>query len=451
MGTKHSNAQAGRKKHLKLNIGLIVFVGIFLYMVANGVAYFTRNHISFFEVQQGSIVDSDSFNGLILRDEAVISADSSGYINYFVNNGDMTAKNGNVCMIEANSGSGSQQDTISEFSESDYSSIREQVNAFKKKYTDADYAQIDDLKYQLNNIISRIISRNNINTMGDNTSGKYSVMTADASGVISYTYDQMESYTTDDITPELFAARSNYQKTQLSAGMKVDKSSPAYKIIYSDKWQIVICPTAQQLKKLQNAETVDLILKRDNIKVSADVNVFEKDGTSYVSFDLSNYMVRYCNDRYIDVEIVWNSYDGLKIPKSSVTTKNFYQIPIAYLQTTDQSDEKGFYVASDEGTEFIKPVVYSQNEEYCYVDCADISEGTVLKNPSSNETFTIGKVEALRGVYNINRGYALFRIIDVLYEYGDYCIISDKVSYGVTLYDHIILNGSDVKENQIIY
>ena len=58
---------------------------------------------------------------------------------------------------------------------------------------------------------------------------------------------------------------------------------------------------------------------------------------------------------------------------------------------------------------------------------------------------------ALKGVYNINRGYALFRLINILYEYGDYCIISDKMSYGVTLYDHIILNGGDVKENQIIY
>ena len=44
-----------------------------MYKRQNGVAYFTRNHISFCEVQQGSIVDSDSFTGLILRDEAVVS------------------------------------------------------------------------------------------------------------------------------------------------------------------------------------------------------------------------------------------------------------------------------------------------------------------------------------------------------------------------------------------
>lgn len=102
-------------------------------------------------------------------------------------------------------------------------------------------------------------------------------------------------------------------------------------------------------------------------------------------------------------------------------------------------------------TVFIKPIIYAQNKEYCYVDCADIAEGTVLKKPSSDETYTIGETEALKGVYNINKGYAMFRLIDILYEYGDYCIVSDKTDYGVTLYDHIILNGSSVKENDIIY
>lgn len=84
METKHSNAKAGGRKHLKLNIGLIVFVGIFFIWLPM-VSAILHGHISFCEVQQGSIVDSDSFTGLILRDEAVVSADSSGYLNYFVN------------------------------------------------------------------------------------------------------------------------------------------------------------------------------------------------------------------------------------------------------------------------------------------------------------------------------------------------------------------------------
>ena len=157
----------------------------------------------------------------------------------------------------------------------------------------------------------------------DSASG-YTVMTADQSGIVSYSYDGMESYTQDDMTPELFSAR-NYEKTQLSAGMKIDSASPAYKLIYDDNWQIVICPTADQYKRLKELDTVNLQLQRDNITVSADVSTFQKDGTDYVSFSLSNYMVRYCNDRYIDIEIIWDNHDGLKIPKSSIVSKNFSQ------------------------------------------------------------------------------------------------------------------------------
>ena len=300
-------------------------------------------------------------------------------------------------------------------------------------------------------IVSNIVSRNNINSMSqaDSASG-YTVMTADQSGIVSYSYDGMESYTQDDMTPELFSAR-NYEKTQLSAGMKIDSASPAYKLIYDDNWQIVVCPTADQYKRLKELDTVNLQLQRDNITVSADVSTFQKDGTDYVSFSLSNYMVRYCNDRYIDIEIIWDNHDGLKIPKSSIVSKNFYRIPADYLQTEEESSESGFYSVDNDETVFIKPVIYAQNKEYCYVDCADIAEGTVLKKPSSDETYTIGETEALKGVYNINKGYAMFRLIDILYEYGDYCIVSDKTDYGVTLYDHIILNGSSVKENDIIY
>ena len=51
-----------------------------------------RNHISFYEVQQGWIVDSDTFTGFILRNEAVVNTGQSGYINYFVNDGAMVAR-----------------------------------------------------------------------------------------------------------------------------------------------------------------------------------------------------------------------------------------------------------------------------------------------------------------------------------------------------------------------
>ncbi len=455
MSRNQTDAGSGGKRHLKINIGLIIFIFIFLYMVAIGIMYLTKDHISFCEVQSGRIVDSDSYTGFIIRNENLVGAVRSGYISYFINDGDRAAKNSNVCMIERSqkdTGSDSTRDyTTYTFNDSDYSSIRELVTTFKKNYSDNDYGDVYNLDYQLNSIVSQIVSRNNINTMNTVSSGgNYDIMKASEAGIISYAYDRMEGYSMEDITADLFTSR-DYEKVQLAAGTWVESQSPAYKVIYDDNWQIMIYPTEEQLKKLKDLEKVDIVLTRDELTITADVNVFENDGKTFVSFGLSNYMIRYCNDRYIDIEIVWDSHEGLKIPKSAITTKDFYMIPAEYLVTKDETSEKGFWVDTDEGPEFIKPVIYSQNDDFCYVDCKDVSAGTVLRQSSSGETYTVSSTAALKGVYNINKGYAMFRLIDVLYEYGDYCIISNETNYGVTLYDHIILDGDSVSENQIIY
>ena len=53
MGSEKQTVSKNGGRHLKLNIGLIVFIGIFIYLIAIGLSYLMRNHISFYEVQQG--------------------------------------------------------------------------------------------------------------------------------------------------------------------------------------------------------------------------------------------------------------------------------------------------------------------------------------------------------------------------------------------------------------
>ena len=50
----------------------------------------------------------------------------------------------------------------------------------------------------------------------------------------------------------------------------------------------------------------------------------------------------------------------------------------------------------------------------------------------------------------INKGYAVFKQINKLSENDNYTIVESKTSFGISLYDHIALDGSAVKENQTI-
>lgn len=48
------------------------------------------------------------------------------------------------------------------------------------------------------------------------------------------------------------------------------------------------------------------------------------------------------------------------------------------------------------------------------------------------------------------KGYAVFKQIKVLASNDDYTIVEAKTPYGISLYDHIALDGKSVKENQTI-
>ena len=70
--------------------------------------------------------------------------------------------------------------------------------------------------------------------------------------------------------------------------------------------------------------------------------------------------------------------------------------------------------------------------------------------PESLEKMTLTEKVSLDGVYNVNKGYAVFTQINILCESEDYYIIEEGSSYGLANYDHIALDGSMIQDNQII-
>ena len=57
----------------------------------------------------------------------------------------------------------------------------------------------------------------------------------------------------------------------------------------------------------------------------------------------------------------------------------------------------------------------------------------------------------MSGVYNINKGYAVFRVIDKLTENGEYIIAKPNSAYGLSVYDRIVLDASSVVDGQLVY
>ena len=152
-------------------------------------------------------------------------------------------------------------------------------------------------------------------------------------------------------------------------------------------------------------------------------------------------------------------------------TKEFYLIPRDFLAKGDNGEGRGFIREVDNRkgspvTEFVEAVIYKEIDEdgneitaetqadpggYCYVDEKTFRENDVLKKPDSSETFVVGEVDYLEGVYGMNKGYAVFRQIEILDQNEEYCIVAKGTSYGLQPFDYIVLDGESVKEEEILH
>ena len=101
--------------------------------------------------------------------------------------------------------------------------------------------------------------------------------------------------------------------------------------------------------------------------------------------------------------------------------------------------------------EFYYPIIaYSDKNNY-YVSTKLFNEGDILTAMDSTEVYSIGKTQDFVGVYNINNGYTVFVRINILDTTDEYYIVESGDNYGLSVYDRIVLDGSKVSENQIIF
>ena len=231
-----------------------------------------------------------------------------------------------------------------------------------------------------------------------------------------------------------------------------------YRIVNSENWQIVILLDEEEYNELKDRTSVTVNFLQDDVSASADIELKEKDDQYFGYLSLSQYMIRYMNDRYLDLEISLDSDSGYKIPKSAVVEKDFYQVPVAYLTKGGNTTANSVLAKSDnEDTASIKNyTIYKfekDKDEYFYLSAADVDKNTVLFTDSESdaEQFYLKDTVKQKGVYSINQGYAKFRAIEELRSDDEFVLIASDTVQGVSLYDHIVYDSSEINENEVVY
>lgn len=447
------------------------FLCIFaIYVLVLFIQSFTKEHVSIYEVNQNQLADNENLRGMILRDEEIITATDSGYINYYVGEGSRLAATTTVYSVDefgdATQETAAMDTTNVTLSEDDTRKLRGDIANFRNHFNLSDYSGIVNFHYNIENTLLELsdinLAQNLSKLKKESGSGSsFQLVKAKQTGIISFSSDGLENLTIDEVTPEHFEEMTD-QWEQLRTGESVEKGSPVYRVINSEKWSIVVLLTKEQFVKLSQKDTAVVKIKKDNSKLKAKVRTFTSDGNYYVNLVFDKYMIHYLNNRYLDIEILFDNAEGLKIPVSSIIKKNCYVIPEEYITEgtgTQVSNKKGlvsitYSKAGEEEYNFIPADIYWKDENgRVYVDASLLEPGATIALADGNNIskMQVTQIQELEGVYNCNQGYCKFQYINKLYENEEYAIIEKGNVYSLSNYDHIILNPKLINEDDIIY
>ncbi len=450
------------RKPFRINIGILVFVFIFLYMLYYIYAYFTAKHISVYEVSQGTIAQNTSVEGLILRDETVYTTDSSGYVNYYCKDGSKASVGSYIYSIDETGDFYQRMSAANDgqllLSDEGYSQLEAVTDQYLTSYSDMDFYQVYQFKYDMEGTLVEVLNsaaRQELGNSPQEGGNGLHVYTANVPGVVVYHVDGLENVTVDSFTSEMFDSHS-YEKENFLKRQTVSSGDAVYKLINSEIWQVVIPIDDSLAKDLSEEENIKVSFKKDHSSAWATSKILERDGGYYLVLEFQNSMIRFAMDRYVDLELLLTDTSGLKIPNTAITQKEFLLVPKDYIATDSESDNSGVFLLRENKEGEFSPVftnvtLFYETEEFYYVDSNEIGLGDTIVHPDSKEHYVLTEREALEGVYNINRGYAVFKRIEKVFENKEYTIIKSGTSYGVSLYDHIALDSAAVNENDIVH
>jgi hypothetical protein len=393
----------------------------------------------------------------------VVTSDFSGYINYYARESekvnayamvytvDSTGKLGEMIKDDSNDGSSLSNESLSD--------LRNLISQFAVDFKPDNFADTYDFKYKIEGTVLKLANTAvlaNIDKLrAENYADSIDFGYAPQSGVIQYFTDGYEGLTAETITPEQVKG-DDYEKNALHSNDLISEGDNAYKLITSELWTIIVEIDEQRAQTLENEDYIEVRFLKNNYTAWAAVSVLRQNGKTYAKLDFNNSMITFASDRFVEIELLDNAREGLKIPNSAIVERTFYLIPEDYMTNGGNSGDPGFNKESylEDGTlstEFVPATIYNKEDGMLYVDESVFKVGDYVIKPEDGDRYPISKQASLIGVYNINKGYADFKQITILNQNEEYAIVKSNSEYGLSVYDYIALKGDSVSENDFIY
>lgn len=493
----------------KLKIGRIIAVlGILIYCVFFIHAFFGQ-HLKTYIIDYGNMEDSTSAEGYVIREEEVISSHYSRPLEPVRDEGERVAKGSVVATVFKQSAEQVEKD-IAGIEKKIQSAIKDQEkNKLGKMIFTEDIKKIDEdtetKMYELCSLINdydfeKVVQiKNDINNnlrkkaeingeYGpanqyiknlENEKKTYEVrlsslkedIKTDRAGVVSYNIDGLENVLLPDKISSLNISQLNGLDETLARKQAVTLG--AFKIV--NNFEAYICIILEDKAKINGMKVNQKAWLRflgsdDELVPTVISNISkESDGRALVTFKIYEKVESLLNSRKIKVDVVWSTNSGLKMPVSSLIKQKFLS---AVIEDEDKikdikSGEEVNLKLNGVDEKPVPAVVYSistVNGKKTLTFKPDKTIGNLQVGQQINVgiqwmvlpekkklTDVLATCEERDGVMIVKSNYTRFREVVIDKRDNEYAVIDEASSIsskGVSLYDEIILNGSNVEEGR---
>lgn len=375
-------------KRRKIKHSKVFLIGIFAYIIINGITVFIGKNIDTLVVSNEKIEEYITTKGLLIRDEYIINSTMTGNIEAYFKEGDKVKNLDKVAYVYNNN--------IDEANFKELESLEKEVIQIEEGQSSIIKADVDKVNKEIeknkDNIQTKLIQgklgiskevveleehikdknkllksdlnskpiinkKEEINKLNNKIEKNSDILQTNKSGIISYKFDGNESkYNIDNIS-ELNIDDIEYTENEyidiLNEGV-IKHGQPIARIINNIKQYLAIVVEENEIMNFKENNSV--IIRDKNNQINAKVhNIYTKNDKNVVVFEISEQNIEINDTRVAEFDIIYKSIEGIKIPKSSIVKKD---------------NVEGVYIVSETGsakfTE-IKGTSY-ENEEFIVID-----------------------------------------------------------------------------------
>jgi len=496
--TLRAPATAPKRFPKRRNNTGVFFVLVFVLLMAYSIGFFVqragRPAVSLMRVEMGSILQPTGFSGLIIRDEAVYTAPAAGSLVFHAQNHERVRAGSVIASVQDSAAIEALRPQLAQVDQSalDAQRLRGDLAMNQPEVARRNQnivAHVNNAVFELSSgnldgvfvlgdrIRLGLESRNELYFSGEPAMVELSAARAQVmgslahamtevivsqSGILSVLIDGMEGIAAvsniPNISREIITGEAS--PPAISPAI-INQNDNIFRIVRSNDWYIASYLPTEYVENsgLSEGAATTVFVRTPTGVLPLNVLVYRLSVSSsrqdeyFVTFRTNREVMRFIDARHIVFQLTASPQEGLKIPRNAIVERGRFPVPDDFVFVQDGVNVVLLRIGDNTRTE---PVLGMRSADrttfYILADATVLRVGDEII--SSTESFTLGTIETVTGVFIANLGTTEFRFIsleDVFDENVDYVILNPAHNPNLRLFDRLVADARNVTDRQILH